>query len=99
MNFLSQPRILAFTDDITLIGRRDDLQLSLQIFELYCVASGAKLNLNKYTTSSFSPSNSFSQDELICGIKTVQKFVYLGIPFNANGSNKFLFGMISSTKW
>ena len=37
--------------------------------------SGVKLNLNKCTTSS--SSNSFSQDEHSCGIKTVHKFVYL----------------------
>ena len=46
-DFPLSTKILAFADDITPVGRRDDLKLSLEIFELYCMAFRCKIELEQ----------------------------------------------------
>ncbi len=79
-------KVIAFADDITLIGSKNDLKEALELFELYCLVSGAKLNVNKCSfslySSNLSSQSSFSMPHQICEIKYASKFVYLGIPFN-----------------
>ena len=77
-------KIVGFADDLSLTGSREDLEPTLKVIDLYCRASRAKVNFNKSTVTIVSSKNDYSNDP-IHGIKVVDSFVYLGIPFTRDG--------------
>ena len=68
-------------------NKRYDLNLSLEIFELYCTVSGAKLNLKKCTTSYLQ--TPFLKMNLSLALKLSIILFIFGIPFNTNGLDSF----------
>ena len=44
-------KIVGFADDLSLAGSREDLEPALKVIDLYCRASGAKVNFNKSTVT------------------------------------------------
>ena len=92
---LVSTKILGFADDLTLIGSRKDLKLSLEIVDLYRKASGVKLNLDKSTVcvvSSERISSEEPESKLLISLSTLE-FLSRGMEWIS------LTGMIFATRW
>lgn len=75
-------KILAFADDIALMGSKNDIEKCLELFDLFSDSSGALMNEKKCSTTILHPKDPNAK---IRNIPCKDSFTYLGLPFNKEG--------------